>query len=65
MFKGTPLSSGRVTHLKRTFSKTYIFYVVTNVFSVSKPSLQYPKITSIDLATRFKIGMYLLNREKR
>ena len=40
MLKGTPLRSGRVTHLKRNFSKTYIFLLPTylvyqNLFGVT------------------------------
>ena len=40
-------------------------FLVTNVFSVSKLILWYLYKSSIDLATRFTIGMHLLNREKR
>ena len=45
--------------------KTYIYFLVTNVFSVSKLILWHPNkiMSSIDLATRFKIGMNLLNSE--
>jgi len=60
--KGTPLRSGRVTHINRNVSKPIFLFsmylVYQNLFCV-------PNIPSIDLATRFKIGMYLLNREKR
>jgi len=41
------------------------YFLVTNVFSVSKLILWYLNMSSIDLATRFKIGKYLLKREKR
>jgi len=55
--KGTQLRSSRVIHVKRKFSKTY--FLVTNVFGVSKLILWYLNMSSIDLATRFKTGMYL------
>ena len=52
-FKGTPLRSGRVTHLKRTFSKTYTFLLptylvycqpITDILRIKVPQdrLQYP-----------------------
>ena len=41
-----------------------LYFLVTNIFSVSKLILLYFNMSSIDLATRFKIGMYLLHREK-
>ena len=56
--------SGRVTHEKRLFSKTYIFFY--QQFSVHffciNIYLWYPDMSSIDLATRLKIGMCLLQR---
>ena len=50
-------------------SRRKIFYenlefLVTNVFTVSKLSMWYLNMTSIDLATWFKIGMYLLDGSK-
>jgi len=50
LIKGAVLTSGRVTHLKRKFSKLILWYL---------------NMSSIDLATWFKIEMYLLNRETR
>jgi len=50
--------------LKKNFFKK-LYFLVTNVFSVSTVILWYLNMSSIDLATRFKIRMYLLNREKR
>ena len=47
---------------KRFFSKTNIFYLVTNVFRVSKLIFRYLSMSSIDLAIRFKHGLYLFNR---
>jgi len=61
---GTPLKSCHVTHLKKIFFEN-LYFLDNNVFSVSKHILWYPSMSSINLATRFKIGMYLLNREKR
>ena len=49
-----------------SYYRYYNLYVlVTKVFSVSKLSLWYLYMSSIDLATRFRIGMSLLNMEKR
>jgi len=42
-----------------------LYFLVTNVLSVSKLIVWYLNMSSIDLSTRCKIGMYLLNREKR
>ena len=39
-------------------------FLVTNVSCVSKLTLWYLNMFSIDLVTRFKIGMYLLNWKK-
>jgi len=57
-------STGSVTHEKRFFGKP--IFLVTEVFSVFKLILWYlyTYISSIDLATRFKIEMYLSNRER-
>jgi len=41
-----------------------LHFLDTNVFSVSKLILWYLIMSSIDVATQFKIEMYLLNREK-
>jgi len=62
MLTGAPLRSGGVTCKKISFENLY--FLVTNIFSVSKLILWYLNMSSIDLATRFRIGMYLLNREK-
>ena len=62
--KGTPLRSGRATHLKRFFFEN-LYFLVINVLSVSKLILWYHTMSTIDLANRFKIRIYLLNREKR
>jgi len=62
--KVTPLKSGRVITLKK-ISFENLYFLVTNVFSVSKGISWYLDISSVDLAARFKTGMYLLNREKR
>ena len=35
----------------------------TNVFSASELILWYLNMPTVDLATQFKIGMHLLNRE--
>jgi len=64
MFKGTQLRSGRVTHIKNKNIEN-LYFLVTIVFSVSKLILWCLNMSSIDLATRFKIGMHLLYREKR
>jgi len=64
MFKETPPRSCHVPHLKKIFFEN-LYFLVTNVFSVSKVILWYLNMSSIDFATWFKIGMYLLNREKR
>ena len=61
MLTGAPLRSGCVTCKKISFENLY--FLVTNIFSVSKLFLWYLNMSSIDLATRFRIGMYLLNRE--
>jgi len=61
---GTPLKSGRVTHF---FFENLYFLVINvhlRVFKVSELILWYLNMFSIDLATRFKSEMYLLNREK-
>ena len=42
-----------------------LYFLVTNVFSVSKLILWYLNMSSVDLATRFNIGMCLLNKEMR
>jgi len=42
-----------------------LYFLVSYVFSVSKLILWYLNMSTIDLATWFKIGMYLLDREKR
>jgi len=42
-----------------------LYFLGTNVLSVSTLILWYLTVFSIGLATLFKIGMYLLNREKR
>ena len=42
-----------------------LYFLVSYVFSVSKLILWYLNMSTIDLATSFKIGMYLLGREKR
>ena len=47
---------------KNFFEKLYV--LVTNIFRVSNFILWYPNMSSIDLATHFKIGIYLLNKEK-
>ena len=39
--------------------------LVTSVFSVSKLIAWCHSMSSLDLATRFKIGIYLFNRRKR
>jgi len=61
--KGTPLKSGCLTHVNLFFENRY--FLVNNVLSVSKLILWYINMSSIDLATRFKIGMYLLKKETR
>ena len=62
--KGNPLRTGRVTHIKRFFIEN-LYFLDINVFTVSNYILWYLNMSSIDLATRFKIGMYLFNRENR
>jgi len=62
-FKGTPLRSG--CDLRKEFSPENLYFFVTNVFSVSKLIVWYLNMSCIYLATRHKIGMYLLYREKR
>jgi len=59
----TQLRYGRVTHLKINFAKNYIFLLPTYLVyqSLFCGTLI---MSSIDLATRFKTGMYQLNREK-
>ena len=52
-----------MTPLKGKNENHYV--LVTNVFSVSKLILLDLNMSSIDLTTRFKIGMYMLNREMR
>jgi len=52
VFKGTRLRSSSVTHLK---IETLYFRSI----------LWYLNMSYVDLATRFKIEMYMLNREKR
>ena len=51
------------TLVKKFFENLY--FLVSYVFSVSKLILWYLNMSTIDLATWFKIGMYLLDREKR
>ena len=50
--------------LKKTIFET-LYFIVTNVFSVSKLILWYQNMSLIVLTIWFKIRMYLLNREKR
>ena len=65
-FKGTPLRPGRETHFKKILRKPiHLYFLNINVFSVSKLILWYLYMISFDLPTRFKTGMYLLNRVKR
>jgi len=47
----------------QTIFSENLYVLVTNVFSESKLILWYLNMSSIDLATRFKIGMYLLIRK--
>jgi len=58
------LHRGHCNTLKKTFFEN-LYFLVTNVLSVSKLILPYLNLSSIDLATLFNIEMYLLNREKR
>ena len=60
MNKYTPLKSGGVTHLKRKHFENLIFSCY-QCFCVRKLIVWYLNISSIDLATRYKIGMYLLS----
>ena len=50
--------------LKKKKKKKNLYFLVTNIFSVSKLIWWYLNMSFIDLATQFKIGMYLLNRQK-
>ena len=50
--------------LEKKIFKT-LYFLVTNVFHVSKLILWYLNMSSIDLSIRFKVGMYLWNRENR
>jgi len=61
--KGTQLRSDRVTHL--TFFFESLYFLVTDVISVSKHILWSLNMSTIHSATLFITGMYLLNREKR
>jgi len=54
--------SGRVTHLKILFSKTFNCLLTTYLVYKTIVCLN---MSSINMATGFKIGMYLLNSEKR
>jgi len=52
--KQTPLRSGRVTHLKRRFSKNiYMFVTNVHVFGVSKLILWYLKGELCDSFTNY------------
>jgi len=51
--------------IKKFFFIKKLYVLVTNIFCVSKLILWYPNLSSINMATRFKIGMYLMDKEKR
>ena len=51
--------SGRVTHLKKKKFEN-LYFLVSNVFSELKLILWYHNVSSNNLETRIKIGMYLL-----
>jgi len=59
--KGAPLRSGCETHLKDFLN---ICVRLTKILSVSKLILWYLNMSSINLATRFKIGMYICRKGK-